>query len=100
MLKKKADALKKAFRGILQKIVESKIKMGADYKEALLGLAGATFAAADFSRAVIDHVKTKTSVRITVHTDNIAGVHLPLFSLKGEDEQSEDNALLGLAGGG
>ena len=74
--------------------------MGADYKEALLGLAGATFAAGDFSRAVIDHVKTKTSVRLTVHSDNIAGVHLPIFSLKGEDEQSEDNALLGLSGGG
>ena len=100
LLKKKADALKKAFRAILQKIVESKVKMGADYKEALLGLAQATFAAGDFSRAVIDHVKTKTSVRLTVHSDNIAGVHLPIFNLKGEDEQSEDNALLGLAGGG
>jgi len=74
--------------------------MGADYKEALLGLAGATFAAGDFSRAVIDHVKVKTSVRLTVTTDNIAGVHLPMFTLRGEDEQSEDNALLGLSGGG
>lgn len=100
MLKKKADALKKAFRAILQRIVESKVRMGADYKEALLGLAGATFAAGDFSRSVIDHVKTKTSVRCTVHSENIAGVHLPIFTLKGEDEQSEDNALLGLAGGG
>jgi len=100
LLKKKADALKKAFRAILAKIVDSKVKMGADYKEALLGLAGATFAAGDFSRSVIDHVKTKTSVRLTEHSDNIAGVHLPIFTLKGEDEQSEDNALLGLAGGG
>ena len=74
--------------------------MGQDYKEALLGLAGATFAAGDFSRAVVDHVKTKTSVRLTVHSDNIAGVLLPIFTLKGEDEQSEDNALLGLSGGG
>ena len=60
--------------------------MGVDYKEALLGLAGATFAAGDFSRAVVDHVKTKTSVRLTVHSENIAGVHLPVFTLKGEDE--------------
>lgn len=74
--------------------------MGADYKEALLGLAGATFAAGDFSRAVIDNVKVKTNVRLTVTTDNIAGVHLPMFTLRGEDEQSEDNALLGLSGGG
>lgn len=100
MLKKKSDALKKAFRAILQDIVEAKIKMGADFKEAQMGLANATFAAGDFSRAVIDHVKVKTSVRLTVSTDNIAGVHLPRFNLKGEDEQSEDNALLGLSGGG
>ena len=74
--------------------------MGADYKEALLGLAGATFAAGDFSRAVIDNVKVKTNVRLSVTTENIAGVHLPMFTLRGEDEQSEDNALLGLSGGG
>ena len=86
MLKKKADALKKAFRAILSKIVDCKVRMGVDYKEALLGLAGATFAAGDFSRAVVDHVKTKTSVRLTVHSENIAGVHLPVFTLKGEDE--------------
>ena len=74
--------------------------MGADYKEAQLGLAGATFAAGDFSRSVIDQVKTKTSVRLNVHSENIAGVHLPIFMLRGEDEQNDDNALLGLSGGG
>lgn len=35
-----------------------------------------------------------------MHSDNIAGVHLPIFTLRGEDEQSDDNALLGLSGGG
>ena len=100
LLKKKSDALKKAFRGILQRIVESKIRMGLDFKEALMGMAGAQFAAGDFSRNVMGQVKTKTPVRLTVHSDNIAGVHLPIFNLKGEDEQSEDNALLGLSGGG
>lgn len=74
--------------------------MGSDYREALLGLAGATFAAGDFSRAVTDNVKTKTSVRLSVHSDNIAGVHLPIFTIKGDEEQSDDNALLGLSGGG
>jgi V-type H+-transporting ATPase subunit D len=100
LLKKKSDALKKAFNGVLQKIVEAKVRMGSDYREALLGLAGATFAAGDFSRAVTDNVKTKTSVRLGVHFDNIAGVHLPIFTLKGEDEQSDETALLGLSGGG
>lgn len=74
--------------------------MGSDYKEAQLGLAGATFAAGDFSRAVLDQVKTKTNVRLNVHSENIAGVHLPIFTLRGEDEQNDDNALLGLSGGG
>jgi len=100
LLKKKSDALKKAFRAILARIVESKVRMGFDYKEALIGMTQAQFAAGDFSRHVIDHVKTKTSTRLTVHSDNIAGVRLPIFTLKGEDEVNEDNALLGLSGGG
>ena len=41
LLKKKSDALKKAFRALLQRIIESKIKMGLDFKEALMGMAGA-----------------------------------------------------------
>ena len=57
LLKKKSDALKKAFRAILQKIIEAKVRMGGDFKDATIGLAGATFAAGDFSRGVLDHVK-------------------------------------------
>ena len=34
LLKKKSDALKKAFRAILAKIVEAKIRMAFDFKEA------------------------------------------------------------------
>lgn len=99
-MKKKSDALKKAFRGILQKIVESKVRMGLDFKEASLGLASAYFAAGDFSRNVIDHVKTRTNVRMNIHTENVAGVKLPIFTLRGEDELEEGSALLGLSGGG
>ena len=100
LLKKKSDALKKAFRQILAKIVDAKVRMGADYREALLGIAQATFAAGDFTRNVADTVKSKTNVRLQVHAENIAGVHLPHFGLRGEDEQNDDNALLGLAAGG
>lgn len=74
--------------------------MGVDFKEALMGMAGATFAAGDFSRSVVGQVKNKTPVRLTVQSDNVAGVHVPIFNLKGEDEQNEDSALLGLSGGG
>ena len=99
MLKKKSDALKKAFRGILAKIVESKVRMGIDYKEARMGMAEANFAAGDFSRAVVDHVAVCTPVRMTMQADNIAGVKLPIFKLKEMDEVQE-GALLGLSMGG
>lgn len=100
LLKKKSDALKKAFRAILQKIVEAKVRMGFDFKEASIGLASAYFAAGDFSRNVIDNVKVRTNVRLNVNTDNCAGVKLPIFSLRGEDELEEGASLLGYGGGG
>lgn len=74
--------------------------MGIDFKEASLGLASAYFAAGDISRNVVDHVKTRTNVRLNVHTENVAGVKLPIFTLRGEDELEEGSALLGLSGGG
>ena len=100
LLKKKSDALKKAFRAILLKIVEAKVRMGVDFKEASLGLATAYFAAGDISRNVVDNIKKRTNVRLNVHTENVAGVKLPIFSLRGEDELEENSSLLGLSGGG
>lgn len=73
-MKKKADALKKEFRKILAKIIDSKKDMGKDFNECLLSLAEANFAAGDFSRPVKDQVKTRSSVRLGIQTDNIAGV--------------------------
>ena len=101
LLKKKSDALKKAFRDILVKILEKKKRMGKNFNEALFSLAEANFAAGDFSRNVMDSVKTKTSVRLNVSSDNVAGVHLPIFSLRGDgDDGSDDRQMLGLTGGG
>ena len=77
LLKKKADALKKAFRDILIKIVDTKKSMGKQFNECMLSLAEANFAAGDFSRNVLDAVKVRTNVRVNVSSDNIAGVHLP-----------------------
>ena len=89
-MKQKSDALKKAFRAILAKIIDAKVRMSVDFKDATIGLAQAQFAAGDFSRGVLDHVKTRTSVRLSVSTENIAGVKLPSFLLRGEDEVDED----------
>jgi V-type H+-transporting ATPase subunit D len=54
LLKKKSDALKKAFRVILVKIVDTKKRMGKEFNESLMALAEANFAAGDFSRNVMD----------------------------------------------
>jgi V-type H+-transporting ATPase subunit D len=93
--------LKKAFREILSKIVETKKKMGKEFNESLLSLAEANFAAGDFSRTVLDGVKVRTNVRVNVTSENIAGVHLPIFSLRGDGEDTGDErSMLGLTGGG
>lgn len=67
----------------------------------MISLAEANFAAGDFSRNVQDQVKARSQIRLGVHSDNIAGVQLPKFTLRGEDrDESDDKALLGLTGGG
>ncbi len=104
LLKKKSDALKKAFREIMTKILETKKRMGKDYSDCLLALAEANFAAGDFSKAVFDSVGMRTNVRLSVSSDNVAGVHLPQFTLKGDSMgaggDNDDRAMLGITGGG
>lgn len=101
LLKKKADALKKCFREVMLKIIDTKKKMGKEFSEAMFALAEANFAAGDFGRNVADQVKSRSNIRLTVAADNIAGVHLPKFALRGEErEESDDKSMLGLTGGG
>ena len=57
----------------------SKARMGSDYKTAMLSFAQATYAAGDFSRAVVEGIKEKSSIRLNVNSDNVAGVHCPKF---------------------
>ena len=52
---------------------------------------------------MLDSVKARTNVRLNVTSENVAGVHLPIFTLRGDDDQSDDRSLqsmLGLTGGG
>lgn len=101
LLKKKADALKKAFRETMIKIIDVKKRMGREFNEAMLALAEANFAAGDFGRNVVDQVKSKSNIRLSVATDNIAGVYLPKYAItNGDREESDDKAMLGLTGGG
>ena len=64
LLKRKSDALKKAFNEIMKEVVTTKKKMGYQFNECQLEMAQANFAAGDFGVAVRDSVKTKTNVRL------------------------------------
>lgn len=99
LLKKKADALKKEFNDISKLIVNTKKRMGRDYNDCQLELAQANFAAGDFGVTVRDSVKTKTTVRLLISEENIAGVKKPTFVIKGLNEADEDG-VIGLTGGG
>ena len=74
MLKKKSDALKKAFNEIMKRIVETKKNMGKDFNDCQLEMARANFAAGDVGVTVRDSVKNKTNVRVNITIDNVAGV--------------------------
>lgn len=84
----------------MAKIIENKKDMGKDFNECLLSLAEANFAAGDFSRPVKDQVKTRSSVRLGIQTNNIAGVQLPNFTLRGHDDDGDDDSFIGLTAGG
>ena len=58
---------------IMKKIVQTKKRMGKDFKECQLEMAQANFAAKDFGVSVRDAVKTKTNVRLEVTCENVAG---------------------------
>jgi vacuolar-type H+-ATPase subunit D/Vma8 len=83
----------------MKKVVQTKKRMGKDFNECQLEMAQANFAAGDFGVTVRDSVKTKTNVRVTISTENIAGVQQPTFHLRGGDE-SGDDTMIGMTGGG
>jgi len=101
LLKRKVDALKTHFRKILIDLLNVKKSMGKQYNEAVLALAQATYAAGEFSRNVVDQVKYRSSLKLGVRADNVAGVFIPSFKLKEMDEEGVmDTVPLGLTAGG
>eukprot|EP01099_Mayorella_cantabrigiensis_P002375 TRINITY_DN2045_c0_g1_i2.p1 TRINITY_DN2045_c0_g1~~TRINITY_DN2045_c0_g1_i2.p1 ORF type:complete len:252 (+),score=95.75 TRINITY_DN2045_c0_g1_i2:173-928(+) len=97
LLKKKSDALTVRFRGILFQIVDKKEKMGEQMKEASFSLASVKFVAGDISATVLENASSAT-LRLTVETDNVAGVLIPNF--KPYTDNSSTQELTGLAKGG
>merc|ERR1711990_490793 len=97
LLKKKADALKLKFRGILREIVSKKEKMGDIMKQANFSLAEAKFSAGDFNSDVIQNVGN-ARLKLKARTDNVAGVALPIFEPLFDGTDSYE--LTGLGRGG
>lgn len=100
LLKKKSDALKKAFNDIMKAIVTTKVGMGNEFQQAQLEMAQAKFAAGEFGVTVRDSVKQKTSVYLLISVENVAGVMKPTFNLQGTKDGDDDSNILGLTGGG
>jgi V-type H+-transporting ATPase subunit D len=100
LLKKKSDALKRAFNEIMKAIVLTKKNMGREFQEAQLEMAQAKFAAGEFGVTVRDSVKQKTNVYLTVSIENVAGVMKPTFNLQGTKDGDDGTNILGLTGGG
>jgi len=97
LLKKKSDALTVRFRGILFQIVDKKEKMGEQMKEASFSLASVKFVAGDISATVLENASSAT-LRLTVETDNVAGVLIPNFKPFSDTQSTQE--LTGLAKGG
>jgi V-type H+-transporting ATPase subunit D len=100
LLKKKSDALTIRFRAILSKIIENKEKMGKLLKDASFSLAHAKYSVGDFLTLTILENVGSANFKIQMHTDNVAGVHLPIFKQKHEPSTGGTMELTGLSKGG
>eukprot|EP00871_Galdieria_phlegrea_P005461 jgi/Galph1/5916/GphlegSOOS_G4576.1 len=79
MLKKKSDALTVRLRSILKQVLEKKTQTAEVCREALISLAVAKYVAGeDFKLQVLESVD-KSSIKVWFHSENIAGVHIPVF---------------------
>eukprot|EP00929_Paragymnodinium_shiwhaense_P030194 TRINITY_DN1714_c0_g1_i1.p1 TRINITY_DN1714_c0_g1~~TRINITY_DN1714_c0_g1_i1.p1 ORF type:complete len:263 (-),score=103.99 TRINITY_DN1714_c0_g1_i1:104-892(-) len=99
LLKKKRDALKARFQGILKEIVDTKLKVGEGLKEGAFALAKSHWAnSSDIASTVIERC-SKPSVTCSLKSDNIAGVSIPTFKVV-VDASKADPATIGMEQGG
>jgi V-type H+-transporting ATPase subunit D len=101
LLKSKSDALTLRFRALLGKLADAKEEMGSQMKNASFALATAKWAASplDITHTVIENVGSTAFEKLKINTDNVAGVHLPIFELQ-SDTNKQNQELTGLGKGG
>jgi vacuolar-type H+-ATPase subunit D/Vma8 len=56
--------------------------MDKEFNECLLSLAETNFDNGDFCKNVMDSMKSRANIRLNISSHNIAGLQLPVFSLK------------------
>lgn len=98
LLKKKSDALFVHFREVLKDIVKTKIKVGEEMRNASFSLAKAVWAAGDFKGHILEEIK-RPAVTLSLSTNNVAGVRLPIFQVQ-IDPSVDVFGNLGVASGG
>lgn len=98
LLKKKSDALFVHFRDVLKDIVKTKRRVGEEMRNASFSLAKAVWAAGDFKGQIIEGIK-RPAVTLSLSTNNVAGVKLPVFQVQ-IDPSVDIFGNLGVASGG
>ncbi|KAF7723667.1 H(+)-transporting V1 sector ATPase subunit D [Apophysomyces ossiformis] len=97
LLKRKAEALTKRFRVILQKIDELKCKMGQVMQTASFSLAEVQYITGDISYQVQETSKT-AQLRVRTKQENVSGVMLPAFEMYSEGGNAFEFTGLGRGG--
>jgi len=101
LLKKKRDALKARFQGLLKEIVQTKLSVGTGLKDAAFSLAKSHWANAgtDIAATVVERAKCP-SVTCKLIADNVAGVSIPAFQMTYDATRDTSIQTLGVAHGG
>ncbi|EME28323.1 V-type proton ATPase subunit D [Galdieria sulphuraria] len=90
MLKKKSDALTVRLRSILKQVLEKKNLTGDVCREALISLAVAKYIVGeDFKLHIMENVD-KSSLKVSFHSENIAGVTIPVFEKVSVDDDGTE----------
>jgi len=100
LLKKKRDALRRRFQLILVKILENKEKMGGQLKEAFFSMASAKYSTGEMLTHSILESAGNAHYKIRMTSDNVAGVHLPVFKQSTSSGQQATELTVGLSRGG
>merc|ERR1711998_681815 len=97
LLKSKADALQLRFRAMLQEIIDAKVEMAEFLTQAFFSSAEAYYLAGDYRANVMEKVKSAWT-RVDAHSDNIAGVKLPVFELNQDKKSAPAGGFTGAGG--